>query len=325
MLSRRHLFGLTTATLAAPSLALGQGAWPNRPIRLVAQFPPGGLVDTVSRLIAPPLAQALGVSVVVENRAGAGGIIGTDVVAKAPADGYTLLVSHASVHVFSTATRPTLPFDPIGDFTHMLHMVEAPNIILVRAQSPFQSLEQLIAAARARPVRFGSSGIGSAPHLLGAMLSSEARAPNLDHVPYAGSAPAMQDVLANNIDCMVDPITTNVQQMRDGSLRALAVSTPQRLSAFPNVPTFAELGFPKLTSSQWLGLSAPKGLPAPIAERLTGIMPTILARPELMERFVSLQTMPRNPPPAGAAFVNIIREEIAAWTAVARQFNIVVS
>jgi tripartite-type tricarboxylate transporter receptor subunit TctC len=325
MLNRRHLFGLTTAALAAPSLALGQGAWPNRPIRLVAQFPPGGLVDTVSRLIAPPIAQALGVSVVVENRAGAGGIIGTDVVAKAPADGYTLLVSHASVHVFSTATRPTLPFDPIGDFTHMIQMVEAPNIILVRAQSPFQSLEQLLTQARTRPVRFGSSGIGSAPHLLGAMLSSEARAPNLDHVPYAGSAPAMQDVLANNIECMVDPITTNVQQLRDGSLRALAVSTPQRLTAFPNIPTFAELGFPKLTSAQWLGLSAPKGLPAPITERLTALMPGILARPELMERFVSLQTVPRSPPPTGDAFVALMREEIAAWTAVARQFNIVVS
>jgi tripartite-type tricarboxylate transporter receptor subunit TctC len=255
----------------------------------------------------------------------AGGIIGTDVVAKAPADGYTLLVSHASVHVFSTATRPTLPFDPIADFTHMVHMVEAPNIILVRAQSPFQSLEQLLTQARTRPVRFGSSGIGSAPHLLGAMLSSEARAPNLDHVPYAGSAPAMQDVLANNIECMVDPITTNVQQLRDGSLRALAVSTPQRLTAFPNIPTFAELGFPKLTSAQWLGLSAPKGLPAPITERLTAMIPPILARPELMERFVSLQTVPRSPPPTGDAFVGLMREEIAAWTAVARQFNIVVS
>ncbi len=324
MLNRRHLLGLSAAALATPGLALAQGAWPNRPIRLVAQFPPGGLVDTVSRLLAPQLAAALGQSVVVENRAGAGGVIGTDVVAKAPADGYTLLVSHASVHVFATATRPTLPFDPIGDFTHMVHLVEAPNIILVRADSPFQTLEQYVTAARTRAVRFGSSGIGSAPHLLGAMLSAEARAPQLDHIPYAGSAPAMQDLLARNIESMIDPITTNVQQLRDGSLRALAVSTPQRLPAFPNIPTFAELGFPKLTSGQWLGLSAPKGLPAPIAARLTEIVPPILQRPELMERFVSLQTMPRSPAPTGDAFVQIIRQEIAEWTAVARQFNIVV-
>jgi tripartite-type tricarboxylate transporter receptor subunit TctC len=327
MLQRRHLLGLTAASiggLAAPSLARAQTAWPNRSIRLVAQFPPGGLVDTVARLMAPMMAQALGQSVVVENRAGAGGIIGTDVVAKAPADGYTLLVSHASVHVFSTATRPVLPFDPINDFTHMMHLVEAPNIILVRADSPFRNLEQLLAAARTRPVRYGSSGIGSAPHLLGAMLSSEAQAPNLDHIPYAGSAPAMQDVMARNIECMVDPITTNTQQMRDGSLRALAVSTPQRLAAFPEVPTFAELGFPRLTSAQWLGISGPKGLPAPIVERVNAIMPGILARPELAARFADLQTMPRNPPPAGDAFVSIIRREITEWTAVARQFNIVV-
>lgn len=324
MLSRRHLLGLGAGVLAAPSLALAQGAWPNRPIRLVAQFPPGGLVDTVSRLLAPIMAQQLGVSVVVENRAGAGGIIGTDMVAKAPADGYTLLVSHASVHVFSTATRPTLPFDPIADFTHMVHMVEAPNVILVRGNSPFQTLEQYVTAARTRPVRFGSSGIGSAPHLLGAMLSAEAQAPQLDHIPYAGSAPAMQDLLANNIESMVDPITTNVAQMRDGSLRALAVSTPRRLAAFPNVPTFAELGYPKLTSAQWLGLSAPKGLPAPIAERLTAMIPPMLKRPELMARFTDLQTVPRETPPTGEAFVGLMREEIATWTAVARQFNIVV-
>jgi tripartite-type tricarboxylate transporter receptor subunit TctC len=326
MLNRRHLLGLAAAgALAKPSLALAQGAWPNRSIRLVAQFPPGGLVDTVARLMAPQLAAALGQSVVVENRAGAGGLIGTDVVAKAPADGYTLLVSHASVHVYAAATRATMPFDPIGDFTHMVQLVEAPNIILVRANSPLQTLDQLVTAARTRPIRFGSSGIGSAPHLLGAMLSAEARAPNLDHIPYAGSAPAMQDLLAGNIECMVDPITTNVQQMRDGSLRALAVSSPQRLAAFPNVPTFAELGYPKLTSAQWLGLSAPKGLPAPIVERLTALTPQILARPELMTRFTDIQTVPRNPPPTGAAFVQIMREEITAWTAVARQFNITVS
>jgi tripartite-type tricarboxylate transporter receptor subunit TctC len=282
-------------------------------------------VDTVARLLAPMMAQALGQSVVVENRPGAGGLIGTDMVAKSPADGYTLLVSHASVQVFATATRPSLPFDPIGDFTHMVHLVEAPNIVLVRANSPLQTLDAYLAAARTRPIRFGSSGIGSAPHLLGAMLSAEGRAPNLDHIPYAGSAPAMQDLLANNIESIIDPITTNVQQLRDGSLRALAVSSPARLPAFPDLPTFAELGYPKLTSAQWLGLSAPKGLPQPIVERLTAIVPPMLARPELMERFSGLQTLPRTPVPTGIDFVKLMRDEIADWTAVARQFNIVVS
>ena len=324
---RRHLFGFTAGILAIPSIASAQsGAWPTRgSIRLIAQFPPGGLVDTISRLMAPHLAAALGQTVVVENRPGAGGIIGTDFVAKQLADGYTLLVSHASVHVFSTATRPTLPFNPIDDFTHMVHLVEAPNILLVRANSPFQTLEQYVTAARTRSVRFGSSGIGSAPHLLGAMLSAEARTPNLDHVPYAGSAPAMQDVLANNIESMIDPITTNVQQMRDGSLRALAVSTPQRLAAFPNLPTFAELGYPRLTSAQWLGLSAPRGLPAPIVARLTALMPEVIRRPEILARLTDLQTMPRATMQTGADFVALMRQEITEWTAVARQFNVVVA
>jgi tripartite-type tricarboxylate transporter receptor subunit TctC len=327
-MNRRHLLAAAAGLLAAPSLARAQGAngWPGRgSIRLIAQFPPGGLVDTISRLMAPALGAAIGQTVVVENRAGAGGVIGTDFVAKAPADGYTLLVSHASVHVFSAATMPALPFDPVTDFTHMAMLVEAPNILLVRADSPFRTLDQYLAAARTRPVRFGSSGIGSAPHLLGAMLSGEARAPQLDHIPYRGSAPAMQDLLASLIDSIIDPITTNVQQLKDGSLRALAVSSPQRLPAFPDLPTFAELGFPRLTSAQWLGLSAPKGLPPAIAERLTAAVPGILSQPALMTRFSDLQTLPRPTLLTGEAFIAEIRTQLAAWSAVARQYNIVVS
>jgi tripartite-type tricarboxylate transporter receptor subunit TctC len=326
-MNRRTLLAAGAGLLAAPVMLRAQsGAWPSRgSIRLVAQFPPGGLVDTVSRLMAPPLGAALGQTVVVENKAGAGGVIGTDFVAKAPADGYTLLVSHATVHVYCAATMPTLPFDPIADFTHMAMLVEAPNVLLVRADSPFGTLDAYLVAARAKPVRYGSSGIGTAPHLLGAMLSAEGKAPQLDHVPYRGSAPAMQDLLAGHIESMVDPITTNVQQLKDGSLRALAVSSPQRLPMLPTIPTFAELGYPRLTSAQWLGLSAPKGLPAQIAERLTALVPALLARPELMARFIDLQTLPRSPAPTGDAFVAMIREQIAEWTAVAKQFNIVVS
>jgi tripartite-type tricarboxylate transporter receptor subunit TctC len=218
-----------------------------------------------------------------------------------------------------------LPFHPVNDFTHIGLMVEASNVLLVKADSPFRTLDQYIAAARARPVRYGSSGIGSAPHLLGAMLTGETGVTNLDHVPYRGSAPAMQDLMANQIESFIDPITTNVQLMKDGVLRALAVSTPQRLAAFPNVPTFAELGFPKLTSAQWLGLSGPKNLPAPIVQRLSALVPQLVARPDLMPRFEELQTLPRNPPPMGADFTALINQQIGEWTAVARQFNIVVT
>lgn len=323
MMQRRSFLAASGALLAMPALAQS-GAWPSRgSIRLIAQFPPGGLVDTVSRLMAPYMSQMLGQTVLVENRAGAGGVIGTDFVAKAPADGYTLLVSHASVHVFAAATLPSLPFDPVSDFTHLAHLVEAPNVLLVRGASPYRTLAQYLEAAKTVPVRYGSSGIGSAPHMLGVMLAGEAGAPNLDHVPYRGSAPALQDLMANQIESFIDPITTNVAMMKDGTLRALGVSSPQRLPAFPDVPTFAEQGYGNLTSAQWLGLSAPKGLPAPIAERLGAIVPEVLARPELRARFEDLQTLPRSPAPMGADFVQIIEADRQAWTAVARRFNIV--
>ncbi len=163
------------------------------------------------------------------------------------------------------------------------------------------------------------------PRLLGAMLSSEARAPNLDHGPYRGSAPAMQDLMAGTIQSMIAPITTNVRMFQDGTLRALAVSAPQRLAALPDIPTFAELGFPRLTSAQWLGLSGPKNLPQPVVARLTALIPTLLTRPELVARYEELQTLPRNPTLFGADFVKLIQDQINDWSAVALQFNIVVT
>jgi tripartite-type tricarboxylate transporter receptor subunit TctC len=324
MLGRRHLLAATTGLLAAPAVASAQGAaWPTRaPVRLIAQFPPGGLVDTITRLVAPPLSQVLGQNVVVENRAGAGGVIGTDYVAKQPADGYTFLMTHASVMVYSAATLPSLPFDPINDFTHLAQLVEAASVLLVRGDSPLRTFQDYLAAARTRPIRYGSSGIGSAPHMLGAMLGGQANLSQLDHAPYAGSAPAMRDLLGGHIESLIDPITTNVEAMRNGTLRALAISTPQRLAAFPNVPTFAELGFPSLVQTQWVGISGPRGLPAPIAERMIREMPGIMQNAALVTRTTELQTMPRNPIPTGNDFINIIRTELTAAREVARRYNI---
>lgn len=322
-MKRRLVLGAGASLLAAPAWVSAQPAWPTRgPVRLVAQFPPGGLVDTVSRLMAPHLSQALGQTVIVENRAGAGGLIGTDYVSKQPADGYTLLVSHASVHIYATATRRTMPFDAVNDFTHMGMLVEAPMVLLVRGASPFTTLEQYVNAAKTKPVRYGSSGIGSANHLFGEMLKLEGKAPNHDHVPYQGSAPAMQDLLGSNIDSLFDPITTNVAQLKAGSLRALAVSTPARLPALPNIPTFAELGYPKLTGSQWLGLSAPKGMPAPIVQRLSALIPEILSKPDIASRLEDLQTLPRKTPVLGDDFVKLINSQIETWRSVAKVANV---
>lgn len=322
-MKRRHLLLAAASTLAAAPAIVRAQAWPGRgPIKLVAQFPPGGLVDVVSRLIAPHLSQALGQSVVVENRPGAGGLIGTDWVSKQPADGYTLLVSHAAVHIYATATRRTLPFDPVADFTHMGLLCEAPMVLVVKADSPFKTLAQYVEAARTRPVRYGTSGIGSANHLFGELLKIEGKAANHDHVPYQGSAPAMQDLHGGQIDSVFDPITTNVATLKAGSLRALAVSTPKRLAALPAIPTFAEQGFAKLTGSQWLGLSAPKGVPAPVAQRLTALIPEVLAKPDVTARLEELQTLPRNPTLLGDEFVRLVRSQIDEWRTVARAANV---
>ncbi|MCX7200469.1 MAG: tripartite tricarboxylate transporter substrate binding protein [Proteobacteria bacterium] len=322
-MKRRDLLAAGAASLIAPWANAQSQAWPTRgPIRLICQFPPGGLVDTVARLIAPHLQQALSQTVLVENRPGAGGLVGTDFAARQNPDGYSLLVSHASVHVYATATRNKMPFDAIADFTHMAMLVEAPMVLLVRPQSPFKTLADYVAAARVKPVRYGSSGIGSANHLFGELLKIEGNAPMHDHVPYQGSAPALAELLGGQIDSVLDPVTTNVDQLKGGSLRALAVSTPARLPGLPDIPTFAEAGFPSLTGSQWLGMSAPKGLPAPIAQRLTTLMPEILARPDIMKRLDDLQTLPRKSPVTGAEFNKLIESQITTWSAVARRAKV---
>ena len=324
-MQRRNWFLAATAwALATPFLASSAMAqnWPTRPIKLVVPFPPGGLIDNMARLVAPKLSQELGQPIVIDNKPGAGGNLGAAEASRAAADGYTLLVSHASVHIYATATRRTMPFDPVNDFTHMGMLVEAPMTLLVRGQSPFQTLEQYITAAKTKPVRYGSSGIGSANHLFGELLKIEGRAPQHDHIPYQGSAPAMNDLLGGQIDSLLDPVTTNVAQLKAGSLRALAVSTPSRLPALPNIPTFAELGFPKLTGSQWLGLSAPKGLPAPIVQRLSTLIPEILAKPDVLARLEELQTLPRKTPVLGGDFVQIINAQIETWRSVAKLANV---
>lgn len=322
-MKRRLVLAAGAAALSTPAWVGAQSAWPARgPIRLVAQFPPGGLVDTVARLMAPHMAQALGQTVVVENRPGAGGLIGTDHVAKQAADGYTLLVSHASVHIYAAATRNVMPFDPVADFSHLGMLVEAPMVLLVRGQSPITSLAQYVTMAKTKPVRYGTSGVGSANHLFGELLKIDGQAPEHDHVPYQGSAPAMQDLLSGQIDGLFDPITTNVAQLKAGSLRALAVSSPARLPALPNIPTFAELGYPSLSGSQWLGLSAPKNLPAPIAQRLKSLVPEILAKPDVMARLDELQTLPRKTPVLGDDFTALIRSQIDTWTKVARRAKV---
>ncbi|MCC7429189.1 MAG: tripartite tricarboxylate transporter substrate binding protein [Alphaproteobacteria bacterium] len=314
--------GTAVAGLARPAIA--QAPWPQRgPIRLIATFPPGGLADIVARITAQGLSQALGQTVVVENRAGAGGTIGAEMAARAAPDGYTLVLSHFSPFAVAAGTYTRLSYNPMGDFTHIAFIGESPNLVLVRGDSQIRSLAEYVAAAKARPgaIRFGSAGMGATTHLLGEMFMRVADI-RIEHVPYRGSAPALQDLLGGTIESMFDPITTNVAMMREGRIRALAISSAGRLAIFPDLPTFAELGYPRMTSSIWAGLSGPKGLAPEIVQRLHAEVVKIVDQPEARRRMDELVVLPRRPALSPEGYTRMIQETIDTWVPVIRSAGI---
>ena len=324
MQRRTLLAALALPAFSRPALAQTAAAWPQRsPIRFVAGFPAGGLADVIARLVAQPLGEALGTTLVVENRTGASGTIGADAVAKAPADGYTLAVSHAIPFGFAPGVLPSIPYDPVTDFTHLGMLAEAATVMVVRAASPLASLIQALDTAKLSAVTFGSSGVGSAEHILGAVVARAAGVKNLVHVPYRGTPPALQDLLSGQIDILNAPITTLVPQLREGTLRLLVTSTEKRLPAFPNAPTMTELGFPQATMTQWIGVSAPRGLPAPIAARISAVLPAILALPQVKTRLEDLASSARSPAPMGADFASFVAAFRDTWVARAKENNIV--
>lgn len=320
-MNRRHLLA-APFLLATPVAA--QNPWPARqPIRLVAPFPAGGLSDAIGRLVAQPLAEALGTTVVVENRAGASGTIGADHVAKSAPDGLTLAVSHAIPFGFAQGVLPSIPYDPVADFTHLALLAEAPTVVVVQGASRFTSMRQVLAEARLTPVRYGSSGVGSAEHIMGAVVARASGAANYDHIPYRGTTPALQDLLGGRIETLITPITTLVGQLRDGTLRLLATSTETRLPGWPEVPTLAELGIPQASHTQWIGLSGPRGLPAAVQERLLAVLPTVAASPAVAARLQETASPPRSPAPMGADFTRFVASFRDHWVALARAEGIV--
>jgi len=321
--SRRSLLALPALLPAAA--AAQTGGWPNRqPIRFIAGFPAGGLADAIGRLFAGPLGEALGTALLVENRTGASGTLGADAVAKAAPDGFTLAISHAIPFGFAPGVLPSIPYDPVADFTHLGMLAEAPTVTVVLGRSPYRSMREMLEAARTRPVRYGSSGVGSAEHIMGAVVQRASGATQLDHIPYRGTTPALQDLLAGQIDALNAPITTLVPQLRDGSLRLLAVSSETRVAAFPDAPTLAELGVPQATHTQWIGISAPRGLPAPIAERIIAAIPGAASQPLVRQRLAEFASTPRDPAPTGAEFTRFVAAFRDHWVAMARAEGIVV-
>ncbi|KAF1044222.1 Bug family tripartite tricarboxylate transporter substrate binding protein [Xylophilus sp.] len=271
---------------AGAVLALAAGGtradapYPNRPIRLIVPFPPGGATDNVARLLAKTLAEDLGQPVVIDNRGGAGAIIGAEAAAKAEPDGYTLIYTTAGVHVVNPAIYPKLPYRPLENWSMVSLLVSVPLALTVTANSRFRTAQELIDYARQNPdkLTYGSAGNGTSLHQSGEMFK-HATGTRILHVPYKGAGPAMNDFLGGQVDMMFSYVGSVLPGAKDGRLRLLAIGSPQRLPVVPDVPTVAEVaGKPGYDSDTWTGLAGPAGLPAPIVERLNKAAQRALAR-----------------------------------------------
>lgn len=279
---RALMLGALMGAVATSALA----AYPDKPIKILVPWATGGATDQIARMLAQPLSLALGVPVVVDNKAGAGGVIGTQGFVKEKADGYALLLATSSTNAAAVHLYAKLGFDPIGDLTPVLTLCEIPNIMVVPAKSPWNTLSDVVAAARQNPGKFtyGSAGIGGSQHLAGAQFKTAAGV-NVQHVPYKGSGPAAQDLIAGHIDMMID--TGSLGSIRGGLLKPLAVAASKRIAALPQVPTFAEAGTPMIASA-WYGLMLPAGAPAAVVNLLNAELNKILKKPEIQSKLVGM-------------------------------------
>ncbi len=259
--------------------------WPSKPVRLIVPFAPGGSADTLGRLVAQKLSESFKQTFVVENRGGAGGVIGSELAAKAPADGYTLLVSGVASHCIAPALSKEFPFDPLRDFTHIALFGGPPGVLVVHPGVAAKDLREFVALLKAQPGRisYGSPGNGTQGHLLGEQLKQVAGI-EMTHVPYKGAGPAVADMIAGHVSAGSTTLSTAATQIRAGKLRALAVSSSRRLADFPDVPTYAELGYPELTATIWFSLSGPAGVPRDIVNRLNSEVRRILQQADVRDR-----------------------------------------
>jgi tripartite-type tricarboxylate transporter receptor subunit TctC len=291
ILTRRQLLSSAAAAglaAALPAPALAQ-AWPSKPVKVVAAFAPGGVADLMARLMATQLQEALKQPFVVENRAGAGGIIGTDFVAKAAPDGYTLLLTTSAAQGVAPVLQPNVPYDPVKDFTHVAFLGRGPSVMLANAAAPYKSLRAFIEAAKKKSdsVNFGSGGQGSLGHLTGELVARTINVP-MTHIAYRGSAPAQVALLGNEIEIIVDNLSAHAGQILEGKLRPLGLAAEKRLEAFPDIPTFAEQGFPTIISAAWFGLTGPAKLPEPIVAKLHAEAQKIVASDAIKTRMREL-------------------------------------
>ncbi|HEX6157387.1 MAG TPA: tripartite tricarboxylate transporter substrate binding protein [Burkholderiales bacterium] len=293
---------LLLCALAIPAHAQ---SYPSKPVRMIVPYPPGGGNDTLGRLFAAKLGERTGQQFVVENRPGAGAMIGTEAAAKSAPDGYTILLSSIATHALSPNLYSRVPYDPVKDFAPITLLGIAPTVLVVPADLPARNLQEFIAAARARPgaLAYASGGNGTPPHINAEVFKAVAGV-DLLHVAYKGGGPALVDLMAGRVQAMLDTAASAMPHVRAGKLRALALSAPRRSPELPDLPTFAEAGLPQYDTNAWYSMHAPAGTPPEIVRRLNAELVAILRDPDVLARFKQLATDPvGNSPEAFAAFV----------------------
>lgn len=320
---RRLLASAAIATVAAAFAqpVLAQDKWPSKAITYVVPFAAGGTTDVLARLIGQRLSTALGVPVVIENKAGAGGNVGSDFVAKAAPDGYTILGGTISSHAINVSLYAKMPYDPIKNF-QPLHLIGTlPNVLIVNANSPYKTVAEVIAAAKAKPetISFASAGNGTSQHLSGELFKSMSGA-NLLHVPYKGSAPATQAVLGNQVTLAFENLLAAMPLIQAGKFRALAVTSLKRADGLPDVPTLSEAGLRGYEIVSWQAVFAPAGIPPQAVQRLSTEIGKILQEPDVRARLLSLGLEPSTAGPAELAAFQ--KAEVQKWAALIKAANI---
>lgn len=316
-MNQRYVWILALIALACGSAANAQQNYPNRTVRMVLFLPAGGAADLTARLVAQKLSDAFGQNFVVDNRPGMGGVIGTGIVAKAAPDGHTLLACGITTHGIGPHIYSKLPYDPVKDFTPVVLTSTMPIFLLVNAQVPVKSVSELVALAKAKSqgVNFASPGTGSAPHLVGELFKVVTGIPS-QHIPYKGSGTAAPDLAGGHVQFMFDAIAGHLGGIQSGRVKAFAVTGPARVAAFPDTPTMAEVGLPRVTGSVWYGLLAPAGTPKEIIVKLNAEANRALSTQEVKDRMAAAGIYAAGGTPE--EFGKFIRAELDKWGPVVK-------
>ena len=317
-LTRRFVVVLAAViAIGAVAPVAVQGTYPTKPVRLVVPFPAGGTTDILARAVAQKLSETWGQQVIVDNRPGAGGNIGSELVAKSPPDGYTLLMGTVGTHAINPSLYAKMPYDHVKDFVPVILVAGVPNVLVVNPSLPVNSVQELIAYAKANPnkLNFASSGNGTSIHLSGELFKTMTGV-QMTHVPYKGSAPALTDLIGGQVQLMFDNLPSSLQFIKAGKLRALAVTSLARSSTLPELPTLAESGLPGFEASSWFGVLAPAGTPNDIVKKLNGEIAAWLASPDAKEKLAAQGAIAAGGTPD--AFVTHIAAESAKWAKVVK-------